>query len=125
MVATLPTDPVRRPVRARAFPAFLGLLLAALAALLGGCAATPVLQAPPRAVGIVPVQAARPVVALVLGSGGSRGFAHVGVIKVLEGAGIRPGIVVGASSGALVAALYAGGADAAADRKSTRLNSSH
>ncbi len=51
----------------------------------------------------------RPVVALALGSGGARGFAHVGVIKVLEAAGIPIDIVVGSSSGAVVAALYAGG----------------
>ncbi len=50
----------------------------------------------------------------MLGAGGSRGFAHVGVIKALETAGIRPDIVVGSSSGAVVAALYAGGNDAQA-----------
>ena len=49
---------------------------------------------------------------LVLGAGGSRGFAHVGVIKALEAAGIVPDMVVGSSAGAVVAALYAGGNDA-------------
>jgi NTE family protein len=53
-----------------------------------------------------------PRVALVLGGGGPRGFAHVGVIKVLEEAGIRPDLIVGSSAGALVGALYAGGMDA-------------
>ncbi len=67
--------------------------------------------APPRAVAIEPVRAPTPVVALVLGAGGSRGFAHIGVIKALEDAGIRPGMVVGSSSGSVVAALYAGGND--------------
>lgn len=55
------------------------------------------------------MKAERPIVALALGSGGARGFAHVGVIKALEAAGIRPDIVAGSSSGAIVAALYAGG----------------
>jgi NTE family protein len=53
-----------------------------------------------------------PRVALVLGGGGPRGFAHVGVIKVLEEAGIRPDLIVGSSAGALVGALYAGGLNA-------------
>ena len=64
---------------------------------------------PPSARAIVPLKAERPLVALVLGSGGARGFAHVGVIKALEAAGIKPDIVAGSSSGAIVAALYAGG----------------
>ncbi|MFN5096225.1 MAG: patatin-like phospholipase family protein [Limnohabitans sp.] len=46
---------------------------------------------------------------LALGGGAARGFAHVGVIQVLEEAGLRPGFVVGTSAGSLVAALYASG----------------
>jgi NTE family protein len=46
---------------------------------------------------------------LVLGGGAARGFAHVGVIQVLEEAGIQPQLVVGTSAGSLVAALYASG----------------
>lgn len=49
----------------------------------------------------------KPRTALVLGSGGPRGFAHVGVVKVLEAHGIEPALVVGASAGAIVGALYA------------------
>ena len=45
--------------------------------------------------------------ALVLGSGGPRGFAHVGVLKVLEAAGIEPALVIGSSAGAIVGSLYA------------------
>ena len=45
--------------------------------------------------------------ALVLGSGGPRGFAHVGVLKVLEAAGIEPALIVGSSAGAIVGSLYA------------------
>ena len=54
-----------------------------------------------------------PTVALVLGSGGPRGFAHIGVLKVLEENGIRADLVVGASVGAMVGALYANGMGAA------------
>lgn len=53
-----------------------------------------------------------PVIALVLGGGGVKGFAHVGVIKVLESHGIKPGIVVGTSAGSFVGALYASGMNA-------------
>ncbi|PNP98684.1 patatin [Moraxella sp. RCAD0137] len=51
----------------------------------------------------------RPVVALVLGGGGARGFAHVGVIESLEAHGIRPDLIVGTSAGAMVGSLYASG----------------
>ncbi|MGH8755576.1 MAG: patatin-like phospholipase family protein, partial [Burkholderiales bacterium] len=50
-----------------------------------------------------------PKIALALGGGATRGFAHVGVIKVLEAQGIVPDIVVGTSAGSLAGALYAGG----------------
>lgn len=52
---------------------------------------------------------AKPRVALVLGGGGPRGFAHVGVLKALEEAGFEPDFVVGASVGAMIGALYADG----------------
>lgn len=55
--------------------------------------------------------AAAPRIALVLGSGGPRGFAHVGVLKVLEESGIHPDLVIGSSVGAMVGALYASGLD--------------
>lgn len=48
-------------------------------------------------------------IALVLGGGAARGFAHVGVIKALEAQGIVPDIVVGTSAGSVVGALYAAG----------------
>lgn len=54
---------------------------------------------------------ARPKIGLVLAGGGAKGVAHVGVIKVLEEAGIRPDIVVGTSMGAVVGGLYASGMD--------------
>lgn len=66
----------------------------------------------PREVAILPLRSEQPLVALALGSGGARGFAHIGVIKALEEAGIVPDIVTGSSSGAVVAALYASGRQA-------------
>lgn len=54
-----------------------------------------------------------PRVALVLGSGGPRGYAHIGVMRVLEDAGVRPDLVVGSSVGALIGAFWAGGFSAA------------
>ncbi|MDR3419622.1 MAG: patatin-like phospholipase RssA [Nevskia sp.] len=46
---------------------------------------------------------------LALGSGSARGWAHIGVIRALEKAGVRPDIVTGTSIGALVGAAYAAG----------------
>ncbi len=70
-----------------------------------------------------PLDGPAPRIALVLGSGGPRGFAHIGVLRVLEEMGIRPDLLVGSSVGAMVAVLYAGGYGAAAlERLATRLN---
>ena len=54
----------------------------------------------------------QPKVALVLGGGGAKGFAHIGVIKALEENGITPTLVVGTSVGSLVGSLYASGYNA-------------
>lgn len=51
----------------------------------------------------------KPRLGLVLGGGSARGWAHVGVIRALEAAGIRPDLVCGTSVGALVGAAYAAG----------------
>ena len=56
--------------------------------------------------------AGRPKLALVLGGGGLRGFAHLGVLRALEEAGIQPDIVVGTSAGAVVGSAYASGLSA-------------
>lgn len=55
----------------------------------------------------------RPKVGLVLSGGGARGIAHVGVIKVLEEAGVRVDYITGTSMGSIVGAMYAIGYDAA------------
>ena len=96
----------RRAALARigAFPAW-----AASASLVGGCAEFDdgyPSSATPR-VGPVTWPEGRERTALVLGSGGPRGFAHVGVLKVLEAAGIEPALVIGSSAGAIVGSLYA------------------
>ena len=55
-----------------------------------------------------------PRVGLALGGGAARGFAHIGVIQVLEEAGIQVDLVAGTSAGSVVAALYAAGNGGAA-----------
>jgi NTE family protein len=47
--------------------------------------------------------------ALVLAGGAAKGFAHLGVIRMLDSLGIRPDLVVGSSMGAIIGALYASG----------------
>jgi len=84
------------------------LTLLLLAALLSACAAPPPAPTPsiptPAAVPKPPLK-----IALVLGGGAARGFAHIGVIKALEAQGIVPDMVVGTSAGSVVAALHASG----------------
>src|SRR5256885_5464509 len=66
--------------------------------------------APPVAEVVTPKPPPRlPRIGLALGGGAARGFAHIGVIQVLEENGIRPDLVVGTSAGSLVATLYASG----------------
>jgi NTE family protein len=80
-----------------------------------GCATAPPVEAPRETPHEVPspppteVKSVPPKIALVLGGGAARGFAHVGVIKVLEAHGIVPDLIVGTSAGSFVGALYAAG----------------
>jgi NTE family protein len=69
----------------------------------GGSAAPAVAPEPPE------VKIAPPRIALVLGGGAAKGFAHIGVIKALESQGIHPDIIAGTSAGSVVGALYASG----------------
>ncbi len=72
-------------------------LIWAFALLLTGCATAP----------MPTTEGPRPQVALVLGGGAARGFAHVGVIRALEQEKIPIDMVVGTSVGSLIGALYA------------------
>lgn len=79
-------------------------LISMLALSLAGCdkaVKTPVKTAP--------IKAREPVIAVALGGGGAKGFAHIGVLKVLESHGIKPKIVTGTSAGSFVGSLYASG----------------
>ncbi|AXY61682.1 MULTISPECIES: patatin-like phospholipase family protein [Acinetobacter] len=60
-------------------------------------------------VNTTPLQAREPVIAIALGGGGAKGFAHIGVLKVLESHGIKPRIVTGTSAGSFVGSIYASG----------------
>jgi NTE family protein len=84
-------------------------------AVLVGCASAPVLETPllepTTTIPPAPTLVVKPPpkIGLALGGGAARGFAHVGVIQVLEENGIRPVLVTGTSAGSLVAAIYASG----------------
>ncbi|BFI94508.1 MAG: hypothetical protein RSP_00180 [Rhodanobacter sp.] len=88
---------------------FRRLLLPLLASLaLGACthAAKPV---PPPVVPPPPPPKLK--IGLALGGGAAKGFAHIGVIKMLEASGIHVDVVAGTSAGSVVGALYASGMD--------------
>lgn len=51
-------------------------------------------------------------IGIALGGGAAKGFAHIGVIKMLEANGLTPAVVAGTSAGSVVGALYASGMDA-------------
>jgi NTE family protein len=97
-------DALRKP------PTTMRILLATALALLTGCAAfnytgpdAPIAQTAPK------LLSPAPRIAVVLGSGGPRGYAHIGVIKALQAQGIVPDLVVGSSVGALIGAFWASG----------------
>ncbi|HSI50889.1 MAG TPA: patatin-like phospholipase family protein [Ideonella sp.] len=92
----------------------LGWAAGGLTGLLVGCQSTPPapppvhVELPPPP--LIPSAAPKPPrIGLALGGGAARGFAHIGVIQVLEEQGIKPDLIVGTSAGSLVAALYASG----------------
>ncbi|MBP6899926.1 MAG: patatin-like phospholipase family protein [Burkholderiaceae bacterium] len=83
---------------------------AALGAVLSACQTpAPPPSLPPSTPVLPPSPPKPPRIGLALGGGAARGFAHIGVIQVLEEAGIRPDLVAGTSAGSLVAAMYAAG----------------
>jgi NTE family protein len=90
-----------------------GVAATALLALVAACSSTP----PPKAEQATAVTAPKPVplpkprIGLALGGGAAKGFAHIGVIKMLEANGITPTAVAGTSAGSVVGVLYASGMD--------------
>lgn len=86
------------------------------AAALAACGSAP--PASPATASAVPSQAPAapspaPIkVGIALGGGAAKGFAHIGVIKMLEANGLAPAVVSGTSAGSVVGALYASGMNA-------------
>lgn len=87
------------------------LLLSFSVVLLAGCATQPSIppEEQPTAVPSVALSPKPLRIGLALGGGAARGFAHIGVIKVLEAHGIVPDVIAGTSAGSVVGALYASG----------------
>jgi NTE family protein len=107
------------PLIAQGLPAAarrLGLL--AVAALVAACGSSPpagssgATSAPaaPAAAGAASAAGIR--IGIALGGGAAKGFAHIGVIKILESHGLSPAVVAGTSAGSVVGALYASGMSA-------------
>lgn len=85
-------------------------LLCAAGYLISGCASFNYAQVDsPIPQTTVQAMSPQPKVALVLGSGGPRGYAHIGVMKVLEENGIEVDLIVGSSVGSLIGAFWADG----------------
>jgi NTE family protein len=93
------------------------LTLAGVLLVLAACATVPppakpvvpVTESTPPVVQTAPPQKKPPKLGLALGGGAARGFAHIGVLQVLEEEGIKPTLVVGTSAGSVVASFYASG----------------
>jgi NTE family protein len=91
--------------------------LASAAVILLAACASPSVQAPvtppvtvPPVAQTAPKPAPKPPrIGLALGGGAARGFAHIGVLQVLEEQGIKLDVIVGTSAGSVVATLYASG----------------
>lgn len=93
-------------------------LLAPLVLALAACGGAPVRPSPAAVTPKVVAPPPKPVrIGLALGGGAAKGFAHIGVIKMLEANGIRVDVVTGTSAGSVVGALYASGMDAFALQK--------
>jgi NTE family protein len=94
--------------------AFWGMVLGAAA--LAACASAPPAPsaaASPLPESGMPTTAQAPIkLGIALGGGAAKGFAHIGVIKILEANGLAPAVVAGTSAGSVVGALYASGMNA-------------
>jgi NTE family protein len=97
-----------------------GVLVLVVVLVMAACSAPLVREAEVQVAPPVAAPAAQPIpprIALALGGGAARGFAHVGVLQVLEEAAIPVDIIVGTSAGSVVAALHASGLSGAALEK--------
>ena len=91
---------------------FRKIAAAVIVLLLAGCAtfALPTqLERMPKSVPVPAEIAGKTRWALALSGGSARGFAHIGVLRVLDEAGLKPDLIVGTSAGAIVGSLYASG----------------
>ncbi|KQR50581.1 patatin-like phospholipase family protein [Acidovorax sp. Leaf160] len=105
----MPLTALSRPLRV--------LSLLSAAALAGCGSAPPTGTSAATAAAAAPQLAAQPSTApirigIALGGGAAKGFAHIGVIKMLEANGLAPAVVSGTSAGSVVGALYAAGLNA-------------
>lgn len=87
-------------------------LLLSFSLLLSACFDNTRPTPPVPTVAVKPMPAPRIRIGLALGGGAAKGFAHIGVIKMLEANGLRVEVVSGTSAGSVVGALYASGMDA-------------
>jgi NTE family protein len=85
----------------------LNTIVVAGLALLSACQTVPPVTIPQTVVQVPQGPPPKPKIALVLGGGAARGFAHVGVIRALEQEKIPIDMVVGTSVGGLIGAIYA------------------
>jgi NTE family protein len=104
-----PVPHLRRPIALLSTLLALLAMMAVLAPPASGAGAGPVAATPPSTV--------RPKIGLVLGGGGARGTAHIGVLEVLERLRVPVDCVAGTSMGALVAGAWAGGVGPAEMRR--------
>ncbi len=96
--------------RRASFAASRSVAALVLTVLLAACATrAPIVEPPVSESEQAPEAIAPPKIALVLGGGAAKGFAHIGVIKALEAHSVVPDMIVGTSAGSVVGALYAGG----------------
>lgn len=93
---------------------FIAITFAALISLLTGCKPFNYVESDaPLPLVSVPVMEPKPRIALVLGAGGPRGYAHIGVMRALEDACIEVDLMVGSSVGSLLGVFWASGLSAA------------
>lgn len=111
----IPIDIRVKPKGIGKYRCWRGLVTLFMVLMLAGCAgfrpmpSGPTSIEPPAPV-VQPTRA--PIVGLALGGGAARGFAHVGVIQVLEENGIKVDLIAGTSAGSVVAVQYASGMNA-------------